>query len=79
MELIYGLKDHMEQIHQELSDLRKALSVCISMQQAQPQNLMQKGLSDSYIHSGKHICFVVQFYNVLSLRKQATKLMFLLQ
>lgn len=60
MELIYGLKGHVEQIHQELSDLRKALSTCIriSMQQAQPQNLNQTGLSDSYIHSGGHICSV---------------------
>ncbi|KAK1375741.1 MlaD domain-containing protein [Heracleum sosnowskyi] len=50
MELIYDMKGHVEQIHQELSDLRKALSICISMQQAKPQNLMQTELSDP-IHS----------------------------
>ncbi|XP_074330225.1 uncharacterized protein LOC141667579 isoform X1 [Apium graveolens] len=50
MELIYDLKGHVEQIHQELSDLRKALSTCINMQ-VKPQNLMQAGLLDSNIHS----------------------------
>lgn len=64
MELIYDLKGHVKQIQQELRDLRQALSTCINMHPAKPQNLMQTRLSDSNIHSGAHI-YLRQLYNKL--------------
>lgn len=32
MELIYDLRGHMEQLHQEMSELRKSIKCCMDMQ-----------------------------------------------
>jgi regulator of replication initiation timing len=32
MEFVYDLKGHMEQLHREISELRKAIQSCMEMQ-----------------------------------------------
>ncbi|KAJ0534438.1 putative transcription factor C2H2 family [Helianthus annuus] len=46
MEFIYDLRKHMEQIHQELMELRKAVTSCVNMQIKNQQQPIQKKRSE---------------------------------
>ncbi|KAI7755305.1 hypothetical protein M8C21_007105, partial [Ambrosia artemisiifolia] len=46
MAVIYDLRAHMEQIHQELVELRKAVTACVNMQIKNQQQSTQKKISE---------------------------------
>ncbi|KAI7755300.1 hypothetical protein M8C21_007100, partial [Ambrosia artemisiifolia] len=46
MAVIYDLRAHMEQIHQELVELRKAVTACLNMQIKNQQQSTQKKISE---------------------------------
>ncbi|KAI7737842.1 hypothetical protein M8C21_020176, partial [Ambrosia artemisiifolia] len=47
MELIYDLKGHMEQLHQEIMELRKSIKSCVNMQVKMQQSLKQNAVAAS--------------------------------
>lgn len=42
MELIYDLRGHMEQLYQEMSELRKSIKCCMDMQLMLQQSIKQE-------------------------------------
>lgn len=42
MELVYELKGNMEQLHQEVSEIRRSLKTCVNMQMELQQSIRQE-------------------------------------
>lgn len=51
MELMCDLRGHMEQLHQEMSELRKAIKCCMDMQM-KLQRSIKKEVAVALNHSG---------------------------
>lgn len=52
MELIYDLRGHMEQLHQEMSEIRKSIKSCVSMQE-KLQHFIKQEVATAVSHSGE--------------------------
>ncbi|KAK6129423.1 hypothetical protein DH2020_036834 [Rehmannia glutinosa] len=55
MDLIYDLRGHMEQLHQEMSDLKKSIKCCMDMQ-IKLQNSIKKEVAIALRHSDVGTC-----------------------
>lgn len=52
MELIYDLRGHMEQLHQEIMELRRSIKGCVNMQVKMQLSFKQNVAVAAATHSG---------------------------
>lgn len=55
MELIYELKGNMEQLHQEVAEIRRSLKTCVNMQMELQQSIRQEIMA-ALCQPGMYVC-----------------------
>jgi len=52
MELIYDMRGHMEQLYQEMSELRKSIQSCMDMQMQMQMQMQLQNSNNQRVQTG---------------------------